>query len=225
YLPPRRRARLRAKIAHVRALTSNERLQLFPDFQQRLGVLRAAGYVDGAGDTVQLKGRVACEVNTADELVVTEMVFENVLQHLDPPEIAGILSALVFQERSDNQPPLTPRLQAARASVEGIARGLGALQAAHGLPTSPDDFAAQNLNFGLVDVVYDWARGVPFAEICQITLVQEGTIVRTVTRLDELLREVRNAARVVGDPTLYRKMEATSQLIRRGVIFCASLYL
>jgi antiviral helicase SKI2 len=95
---------LRSKIDHVRHVLSNERLQLFPDFQQRLGVLRALGYVasdatatnsrtgDSSGkssDTVQLKGRVACEVNTADELITTEIVFENVLQNLDPPEIAG----------------------------------------------------------------------------------------------------------------------------------------
>jgi antiviral helicase SKI2 len=38
--------------------------------------------------------------------------------------------------------------------------------------------------------VYDWACGVSFAEICSLTDVQEGSIVRTVTRLDELCREV-----------------------------------
>ncbi|CAN0038120.1 unnamed protein product, partial [Laminaria digitata] len=58
----------------------------------------------------------------------------------------------------------------------------------------------------------------------QITLVQEGSVVRAITRLDELCREVRNAARVIGDPTLYRKMEATSQLIKRDIVFAASLY-
>lgn len=46
------------------------------------------GYVEG--NTVQLKGRVACEINTCDELIATEMVFENVLESLDPPEIAGL---------------------------------------------------------------------------------------------------------------------------------------
>lgn len=46
------------------------------------------GYVEG--NTVQLKGRVACEINTCDELIATEMVFENVLENLDPPEIAGV---------------------------------------------------------------------------------------------------------------------------------------
>lgn len=37
-------------------------------------------------------------------------------------------------------------------------------------------------------------------------------------------RQVRNAARVIGDPTLYRKMEATSHLIKRDIVFAASLY-
>jgi antiviral helicase SKI2 len=42
----------------------------------------------------------------------------------------------------------------------------------------------------LVQVVYQWARGVPFKEICTLTTVEEGSIVRTVTRLDETCREV-----------------------------------
>jgi superfamily II RNA helicase len=72
-------------------------------------------------------------------------------------------------------------------------------------------------------LIYCMWRSIQQQQICQITLVQEGTIVRTITRLDELMREVRNSARVVGDPSLYRKMEATSQLIKRGVIFCGRL--
>jgi len=103
-----------------------------------------------------------------------------------------------------------------------------------------------------VDVVYEWARGVPFVNITSLTLVQEGSIVRTITRLDELLREVRNprpcfmrtaqlddlcncvfvfrgqvrnCARVVGNPGLYRKMEAASAAIKRDVVFAQSLYI
>lgn len=73
-------------------------------------------------------------------------------------------------------------------------------------------------------VVYEWALGVPFSSICDLTLVQEGSIVRCITRLDELCREVRNCARVVGNPTLYRKMEAASMAIKRDIVFASSLY-
>jgi antiviral helicase SKI2 len=37
--------------------------------------------------------------------------------------------------------------------------------------------------------------------------------------------QVRNAARIFGDPVLYRKMEAASQLIKRDIVFASSLYL
>ncbi len=66
---------------------------------------------------------------------------------------------------------------------------------------------------------------MPFKDICQLTTVDEGLIVRTVTRLDETCREVRNAARIFGDPVLYRKMETASQVIKRDIVFASSLYL
>jgi len=69
-----------------------------------------------------------------------------------------------------------------------------------------------------------WALGVPFKNICDLTDAQEGSIVRCITRLDELCREIRNCARVVGNPTLYRKLEAASVAIKRDIVFASSLY-
>ena len=76
-----------------------------------------------------------------------------------------------------------------------------------------------------MNTVFDWARGVSFAELCSLTSVDEGTIVRCVTRLDETLREVGIVARIVGDPELYRKATQASKLIRRDVMFATSLHL
>ena len=54
--------------------------------------------------------------------------------------------------------------------------------------------------------------------------MQEGIIVRCIQRLDEVLRDVRNAARIIGDPILYQKMEEASTAIKRDIVFAASLY-
>jgi hypothetical protein len=48
-----------------------------------------------------------------------------------------------------------------------------------------------------------------------MTDVAEGTIVRVITRLDETCREVRDAARVIGDAVLMKKMEEAQSKIRR----------
>ena len=48
-----------------------------------------------------------------------------------------------------------------------------------------------------------------------MTDIPEGTIVRVITRLDETCREVRDAARVIGDADLFTKMEEAQALIKR----------
>lgn len=48
-----------------------------------------------------------------------------------------------------------------------------------------------------------------------LTEVPEGTIVRVITRLDETCREVRDAARVIGDAELFKKMEEAQLKIKR----------
>lgn len=76
-----------------------------------------------------------------------------------------------------------------------------------------------------MEVVYEWARGMSFNRITDLTDVMEGTIVRVITRLDETCREVKNAAKLVGDPSLFAKMQQAQELIKRDVIFAASLYM
>jgi len=227
YTAVERKETLRQSIQTLRHLLSNESLQLFPDFLQRKALLRTLNYIDN-NDTVCVKGRVACEVNTCEEIIVTELIFEGILNELDPAEIAAALSALIFQEKTSDfelDSELPERLQNTCEQMKTIATNLGQQQSDHGLQIDPNDYCEKSLKFGLVHVVYEWASGVPFSNICELTLVQEGSIVRTITRLDELCREVRNAARVVGNPTLYRKMEEASVAIKRDIVFASSLYI
>ena len=226
YAELEKRETLRSTVASLKHILSNESLRLFPDFLQRKALLRTLGYVD-EHDTVCVKGRVACEVNTCEELIVTEMVFEGVLNDLEPPEIVAALSSLIFQEKNDNEldSELPDRLVSCCEDMRRIAMKLGQMQNDHGLLIDPLDYCDSSLKFGLVHVVYEWALGVPFSKICELTLVQEGSIVRCITRLDELCREVRNCARVVGNPTLYRNMEAASTSIKRDIVFASSLYI
>ena len=58
----------------------------------------------------------------------------------------------------------------------------------------------------------------PFEQITSLTDVAEGTVVRCITRLDETCREVKNAARIIGDPTLFQKMSTCQELIKRYVL-------
>ncbi|KAH9661754.1 DExH-box ATP-dependent RNA helicase DExH11 [Citrus sinensis] len=203
---------------------SDEALQQMPDFQGRIDVLKEIGCID-ADLVVQIKGRVACEMNSGEELICTECLFENQLDDLEPEEAVAIMSAFVFQQRNTSEPSLTPKLSMAKERLYNTAIRLGELQAHFKVQIDPEEYARDNLKFGLVEVVYEWAKGTPFADICELTDVPEGLIVRTIVRLDETCREFRNAAAIMGNSALYKKMETASNAIKRDIVFAASLYI
>ncbi|RXI04266.1 hypothetical protein DVH24_038540 [Malus domestica] len=202
---------------------SDEALKQMPDFQGRIDVLKEIGCID-ADLVVQIKGRVACEMNSGEELISTECLFENQLDDLEPEEAVALMSAFVFQQRKTSDPSLTPKLSQAKQRLYDTAIRLGQLQAHYNVQINPEEYARENLKFGLVEVVYEWAKGTPFADICELTDVPEGMIVRTIVRLDETCREFKNAASIMGNSALYKKMETASNAIKRDIVFAASLY-
>lgn len=203
---------------------SDEALQQMPEFQGRIDVLKEIGCID-ADLVVQIKGRVACEMNSGEELICTECLFENQLDDLEPEEAVALMSAFVFQQKNTSEPSLTPKLSKARQRLYLTAMRLGELQAEFKLSINPEEYAKENLKFGLVQVVYEWAKGTAFADICELTDVPEGLIVRTIVRLDETCREFKNAASIMGNSALYKKMELASNAIKRDIVFAASLYI
>ncbi|XP_058099554.1 DExH-box ATP-dependent RNA helicase DExH11 isoform X2 [Magnolia sinica] len=213
----------RAEVDALRYQMSDEALQQMPDFQGRIDVLKEIGCID-ADLVVQIKGRVACEMNSGEELICTECLFENQLDDLEPAEAVALMSALVFQQKNTSEPSLTPKLALAKQRLHETAVRLAKLQAHFKVAVNPEDYVQDNLKFGLVEVVYEWAKGTPFANICELTDVQEGQIVRTIVRLDETCREFKTAAAIMGNSALYKKMETASNAIKRDIVFAASLY-
>jgi antiviral helicase SKI2 len=192
-----REVALRRKVNELKAAGSDESLQLMPDFRQRMEVLRRLGYVDGG--SVLLKGRAMCEVNCC-ELILVEMCFENVLQNLDAKSVAALLSALVFQGSRetgdgdqdsaviDRLAQVSEELHEGAVATRRILVSIGAVQADCGLPVSPMDYARSQAKFGLAEAVYLWASGDSFSDVCKaVPDVAEGTVVRGIVRLSELL--------------------------------------
>lgn len=214
------RKTLVAHIARLRQYMSEQNLELIPDYEQRISVLKDLKFID-ENSTVLLKGRVACEINSASELILTELILENTFAGYEPEEVAALLSCFVFQEKTDIEPVIPPKLEVGRDAILAISDRVERVQTLH--KVAVEDFRS-SLKFGLLEVVYEWANGMPFEQITALTDVPEGTIVRVITRLDETCREVRDAARVIGDAELFQKMEEAQIKIKRDIVFAASLY-
>jgi ATP-dependent RNA helicase DOB1 len=81
---------------------SCQTISMKEDLKKMKRVLKKLGHVDAKG-VIQTKGRTACEVNTADELVVVELIFAGVFNDLSVEQSAALLSCLTFDERNKDE--------------------------------------------------------------------------------------------------------------------------
>lgn len=58
----------------------------------------------------------------------------------------------------------------------------------------------------------------------KLTDIQEGIIVRCIQQLNETLKDVKEAAGIIGDTVLQTKMDEVLNAIKRDIVFAASLY-
>ncbi len=96
------------------------------------------------------------QINSANELVLTELILENTLAAYEPEEVVALLSCFIFQEKTDVEPVVPPKLQEGLAAINALAERVERAQELHKVPG--EEFRA--LKAGLVEVVYEWAKGM-----------------------------------------------------------------
>lgn len=197
-------------------------------------VLQRMGFVD-RNNVVLDKGKMACEISSCDELILTEMVFNNIFNGMSGEHIIAMCSCLILDEgglsddKTANDPCVIlqsePELLAAFDKARSIAQDLSSVMVECKVPNhDPEQFMAK-LKPQLVRPVLLWMEGKLFKEVMQNTDLFEGSVVRVVRRLEELVRELILAAKSIGHKELEAKLMDGRTKLRRGIIFAASLYL
>uniref|UniRef100_A0A665UM45 Exosome RNA helicase MTR4 n=1 Tax=Echeneis naucrates TaxID=173247 RepID=A0A665UM45_ECHNA len=169
----------------------------------RKRVLRRLGFASPS-DVIEMKGRVACEISSADELLLTEMVFNGLFNDLTVEQATALLSCFVFQENASEMPKLTEQLAAPLRQMQECAKRIAKVSADAKLDVDEETYLNQ-FKPHLMDVVYAWANGSTFAQICKMTDVFEGSIIRCMRRLEEVLRQMCSAAKAIGNTELENK--------------------
>ena len=75
----------------------------------------------------------------------------------EPEEVVALLSSFVFQEKTEVQPVFPPRLEGGRDVLEAILGRVAEVQVRHKVAA---DEHRWTLNFGLMEAVYEWAKGM-----------------------------------------------------------------
>ncbi|KAH9728396.1 DExH-box ATP-dependent RNA helicase DExH10 [Citrus sinensis] len=198
-----RKAEVNHEIQQLKSKMRDSQIQKFRDeLKNRSRVLKKLGHINADG-VVQLKGRAACLIDTGDELLVTELMFNG--------EYLTICSSILFPLYAESH--LT------------CCQNFGQIQNECKLEVNVDEYVESTVRPFLMDVIYCWSKGATFAEVIQMTDIFEGSIIRSARRLDEFLNQLRAAAQAVGEVNLEKKFAAASESLRRGIMFSNSLYL
>ncbi|XP_065000088.1 DExH-box ATP-dependent RNA helicase DExH10 isoform X1 [Musa acuminata AAA Group] len=239
-----RKAEVNHEIQHIKSKMRDSQLQKFRDeLKNRSRVLKMLGHIDADG-VLQLKGRAACLIDTGDELLVTELMFNGTFNDLDHHQVAALASCFIPCDKSNEQIHLRNELTKPLQQLQDSARRIAQIQRECKLDINVEEYVESTSRPYLMDVIYCWSKGASFAEVIEMTDIFEGSIIRLARRLDEFLNQriaatrlcfanflhlwsfqLRAAAHAVGEVDLEKKFEAGSESLRRGIMFANSLYL
>ncbi|OVA01159.1 Helicase [Macleaya cordata] len=215
---------LKAKIKLIRkTMRSSTALAFKDELKARKRVLRRLGYVT-SDDVVELKGKVACEITSADELTLTELMFNGVLKDVTVEEMISLLSCFVWQEKLQDAQKPREGLHLLFTQLQETARRVAKVQLESNVPIDVESFV-NSFRSDIMEAVYAWAKGSKFYEIMEITQVFEGSLIRAIRRLEEVLQQLIEAAKSIGETELESKFQVAVTKIKRDIVFAASLYL
>ncbi|GAB1313505.1 ATP-dependent RNA helicase mtr4 [Madurella fahalii] len=207
-----------------KAITKAHSISQLDELKSRKRVLRRLGFINEA-EVVQMKARVACEISSTEghELLLAELLFNRFFNELTPEVCASVLSVFIFDEKVETQ-ELKEELAKPFREIQAQARIIAKVSAESKLDVNEDEYV-QSLKWQLMETVLAWANGRPFVEISKMTNAYEGSLIRLFRRLEELLRQMAEAAKVMGSEELKDKFELSLSKIRRDIVSFNSLYL
>jgi ATP-dependent RNA helicase HelY len=202
---------LQHRVAHRNATLTRE-------FDAVLAVLGERGYVDVEAWRLTERGTMLARVFHECDLLVTEVIRLGLLDGVDAPTLAGLVSTFVYEHRAPTEPPAPwfPGGDARRRweSIEQVSRELEYLEHRRGLsqhrPPDPTFFA----------VAYAWVSGEGFAELVAEEELTGGDFVRTIKQLVDLLTQI---AQVAPEPATRTAARTAADRAFRGVISDASV--
>ncbi|XKL61384.1 hypothetical protein PGB90_008441 [Kerria lacca] len=199
------------------------RIDQLGELKRHKKVLRKLNYCS-ATDVVQTKGKIACELSSGEELLMTELIFNGIFTELNPAQCVALLSCFMCDEKSNIPIQMTEELSGPLRRMQELARTIVRVSNECHMEIDEDVYIDHFKPY-LMDICHEWCNGSSFAEICRKTDIFEGSIIRSFRRLEEALRQLIQATRSIGNNELEKKFNDAITSLKRGIAFAASLYL
>jgi ATP-dependent RNA helicase HelY len=210
--------RVRRDIADLESRVLHRNATLAQEFDGVLAILSERGLLNTPAWKLTDGGEMLARVFHESDLLVTEALRAGLLDGVDAPTLAGLVSTFVYEHRAPDEPPPPwfPNRDARDryAEIERLSVDIAYLEQHHGLavhrPPEPSFFA----------VAYAWVAGESFAEVVADEDLTGGDFVRAVKQLTDLLGQI---ATVSPDTATRATARRAADACFRGVVADASV--
>jgi ATP-dependent RNA helicase HelY len=173
------------------------------------------GYLGGdGGSEVTREGRMLARIYAELDLVAAECIRAGVFDDLTPPQLAAVLSSLVYQSRRTDDGIRRPRMpdavtEAAMTELRRIWREVSLVERDARLDRGPEP------DIGFSQAAYAWAAGRSLSAVLDDGQLTAGDFVRWVRQVLDFAGQVADAA---GPGPLRTTARQVVQAMRRGVV-------
>lgn len=177
-------------------------------------------------EKITVKGLIGMEINECNELVFTEMIYEEMINHLTPQEIVAVL-AVFIEERTGQEIynveslNVTDLVKDVLADVNKIVQDMSQVEYDRWIDIGTD----WNLYFTFISPAYKWASGKSLKEICETTDLYEGNFVRNIIKINKISQDILKICEITMNDVLKKKIEQIEPLLIRDIVTIESLYI
>ena len=214
-----RALRLERENVRVEARASTRTHTIATAFDRICLVLESLGYLGSEAGTAPREqvtdaGRMLARIYGELDLVAAECIRAGVFDGLTVPQLAAVLSSLVFEARRSDDHTRRPRMPDAASSdavteVRRVWREVSLVERDARLTRTGEP------EIGFAEVAYGWAAGRSLASVLDQTELTAGDFVRWVRQVVDFAGQVADAA---GPGQLRETAHALVRTMRRGVV-------
>jgi antiviral helicase SKI2 len=200
-----------------------DNLKYFKEFQSRIKILKSLGYIDEENN-LTLKGKAAREINCCDCLIVTELLFSNILDKLSVEETTAFLSCFISNSNhiSFEDPEISEEFTNAIEKLKEINSKINEQEIKAQFEESSYN---RRIDFSLAPTIKSWMEGAHFSEILEECDLEEGKVYSMINRLSGFFDSICEFYNVLGNNTLGEKFVNAKAVLLRDVMTSQSLYL
>lgn len=214
-------AREKRELDRVRRRYDSRTGSVARQFDRICEVLGELGYLEGDERHLTDAGQLLRRLYSEQDLLLAQAIRSGALDLLPPAGLAAVLCGLVYEARrgaggeplrypGGSQGPIAQAID----ELEELSGRIGALCEDMGLEEPP------RLDFGITDIMYDWADGEGLADVLRGRELTGGDFVRNAKRLADMLQQIATASDWLGEERgdLAERAHTAADLVNRGVV-------